>query len=420
MFLIIPVDIAMQSQQKRVKARKGSVQIKNSNGRLQIVFSHPIVNEQGNIETKRFYLSTGREDTSANRHLVAALAATIERDITYGELDLTLSKYMPASSLSTVTPITPTTPIASTTSKEPPKLDIKSLWERYSDYKQPQVSSSTMQRDYGKIAKRLTKMPHSVRTAIDIRDWLLKNYSSEVTRRTLIQLNACCKWAVKSKLLDENPFAELAKDIKKTVRDTSREAFSSDDINAIIYALENNLYSQKYSPIPHSYYANYIKFLFATGCRPEEAIALQWQHIAPDCTRIYFRDAIPSDTGIRGETKTGKARSFPCNPKLQIFLKEIKPEDFKPECLVFPGPRGNVIDSHNFLNRVWSPVVKALVSAGKVERYLPQYNIRHTFVTLALEHGLDAKDVARLVGNSPEVIYRHYAGNKRELFVPEF
>jgi len=25
-----------------------------------------------------------------------------------------------------------------------------------------------------------------------------------------------------------------------------------------------------------------------------------------------------------------------------------------------------------------------------------------------------------LVGNSPEVIYRHYAGNKRELFVPEF
>jgi integrase len=34
--------------------------------------------------------------------------------------------------------------------------------------------------------------------------------------------------------------------------------------------------------------------------------------------------------------------------------------------------------------------------------------------------GLDVKDVARLVGNSPEVIYRHYAGNKRDLFVPEF
>ena len=88
--------------------------------------------------------------------------------------------------------------------------------------------------------------------------------------------------------------------------------------------------------------------------------------------------------------------------------------------LVFPSPRGVVIDSHNFLNRFWKPVVDGLVKAGKIEKYMPQYNIRHTFITLALENGLDAKDVARLVGNSPEIIYRHYAGNKRELFVREF
>jgi len=179
--------LAMQSKQKRSKARKGSVRIKNSNDRLQLVFSYPVVNEQGDIETNRFYLSTGREDTPANRHLASALAATIERDIAYGELDLTLSKYLPASSLSTVTPITPID------SEQPPKLDIKNLWKRYSDYKRPQVSASTMQRDYGKIAKRLGKIPQSTETAVDIRDWLLKNYSSEVTRRTLVQLNACCK-----------------------------------------------------------------------------------------------------------------------------------------------------------------------------------------------------------------------------------
>jgi integrase len=32
---------------------------------------------------------------------------------------------------------------------------------------------------------------------------------------------------------------------------------------------------------------------------------------------------------------------------------------------------------------------------------------------------VDAKDVAKWVGNSPEVIYRHYAGSKRNLQVPE-
>lgn len=52
--------------------------------------------------------------------------------------------------------------------------------------------------------------------------------------------------------------------------------------------------------------------------------------------------------------------------------------------------------------------------------YLKQYQKRHAFITLALENGLDAKDVAWLVGNSLEITYRHYADNKQELFVPEF
>lgn len=33
---------------------------------------------------------------------------------------------------------------------------------------------------------------------------------------------------------------------------------------------------------------------------------------------------------------------------------------------------------------------------------------------------LNIKDIAKLAGNSPEVIMKHYLGNKRELFVPEF
>jgi hypothetical protein len=37
------------------KATKGTVQIKTSNGRLQLVFSHPIVAEDGEIKNKRFY-----------------------------------------------------------------------------------------------------------------------------------------------------------------------------------------------------------------------------------------------------------------------------------------------------------------------------------------------------------------------------
>ena len=263
-------------------------------------------------------------------------------------------------------------------------------------------------------------MPKNINDGVSTRDWLLDKYSSEVARRTLVQLNACFKWAVRSDLIEENFFEGMARDIKKTVRDSSREPFSSGERDAIIAALENNTYSSKYSPFSHSYYAPYVNFLFMTGCRPEEAVALQWKHITIDCTKINFIEAIPCDTGIRGATKNKKTRIFPCNPKLQSFLQRIKPEKLLPDLLVFPSPRGQILDRHNFSNRIWKPVIEALVKEQKLEKYLPQYNTRHTFITLALEHGLDAKDVARLVGNSPEIIYRHYAGTKRELFVPEF
>lgn len=117
-------------------------------------------------------------------------------------------------------------------------------------------------------------MSTPLKDAVGVRDWLLSKYSSEVARRTLVQLNACFKWAVKSGLTPENPFNGMAGDIKKNTRNPSRESFSREEKEAIIAAFENNTFSPKFTSTPHSFYAPYVKFLFMTGCRPEEAIAL--------------------------------------------------------------------------------------------------------------------------------------------------
>ena len=212
----------------------------------------------------------------------------------------------------------------------------------------------------------------------------------------------------------------MAQTIKKVARDDSPQPFTAKERDAIIFAFEHDRYSSPFSPVAHSFYTNYVKFLFMTGCRPEEASALRWKHVSKDCDKIRFEEAIPSDTRIRGTLKTGKPRTFPCNHKLQTFITSIKPEQVSVLKPVFPAPRGKEIDSHNFLNRVWKPVINNLVESGEVEEYLPQYSARDTFITLALENGLDVKDVAYLVGNSPGVIYKHYAGRKRNLVVPEF
>ena len=118
---------------------------------------------------------------------------------------------------------------------------------------------------------------------------------------------------------------------------------------------------------------------------------------------------------MRDGLKTQDRRRFPCNAKLKAMLSSIKPEKYSPEGLVFPGFSGKVLNTASFRKTVWKPVL-----AGLGVEYRKPYQTRHTFITLALEHGLDAKDVAKLVGNSAEVIYRHYAASKREVSVPEF
>jgi len=145
---------------------------------------------------------------------------------------------------------------------------------------------------------------------------------------------------------------------------------------------------------------------------------LQWKHVTCDLKFISFEQAVTvSEKGltVKQGLKTQEKRKFPCNAKVQAILRNVRLEDAKPDALLFPSPEGKHIDFHNFRNRAWKTVL-----GGLDIPYRKPYQTRHTFITLALENGLDAKDVARLVGNSPEVIYRHYAGNKRELFVPEF
>jgi integrase len=391
----------MYSKSVSRKASGGSVQIKVSNGRLQLVFTYA---------GERKYLSLGLRDSPATRKVAEAKAKLMESDIVYERFDSTLEKYRVKSAPRAVTPIF--TPIAA------PKL--KEIWAQYQKFQTNQVSASTLLRDYErKMALPLKDCPYTVTDAVDVRDWLLKRYSSEVVRRMINKLSACCKWAKASGLIEENSFEAIKGQIKKVKGEGDRTPFTVEERETIFTALESNTYSSPFSPTPHSFYLSYVKFLFLTGCRPEEAAALRWKHIQGDCERIRFEVAIPSDTRIEGETKTHKVRTFPCNGRLQEFLRSLKSEKTGRDERVFPAARGGVLDTHNFSNRVWKPVVEALVELGIVEQYLSQYHARHTFITLMLEAGVDAKDVAKWVGNSPEVIYRHYAGSKRNLEVPE-
>lgn len=386
----------MSSKAPKPKASKGTVQIKNSNERLQLVFR---------FAGKRYYLSTGFTDTVANRKLAEMKARQIELDILSGNFDPTLAKYKPESLQAKVTPSI--TPVAAS---------LADLWDGYTEYKRSSLSPSTLAKDYHKIY-RCINVHLPVKTldkAVAIRDWLIANKTPNSCKRILTQISACCDWAIKSGLIEKNPFEDMARDIKipkSEKEDTDINAFTQEERNRIIEAFKQSRH--------YKYYAPLIEFLFMTGCRPSEAVALQWKNISREFRFIRFEQAVVmSESGLickRG-LKTQKKRSFPINLRLGELLKSIKPAGVDDEDKVFPSKEDKWIDIHNFTNRGWKTTLEKLDGI----EYRKLYQTRHTFITLALRNGMDVKDVAKLVGNSPEVIYRHYVGYSREIVVPDF
>lgn len=399
----------MYSSTSRTRAPKGSVTILSSNGRLQLRFSYG---------GKRHYISTGYPDSPEHYRLAEIKAKEIEKDILYERFDPdNLDKYKPKAALSTVTPVTPI---------QKKQATLSELWAKYTDYKRPSLSPSTLAKDYVRVSRciRLDLPSQSLTDSVAIRDWLLANKTPNTAKRILTQLHACCDWGMKSQLVNVNPFSGMASDIKVpkgSVEDTDINPFTLEERDLIIAAFKKDRY--------YSYYTCFVEFLFLTGCRPSEAIALQWKHISKDCRLIRFEQAVViSEHGLvcKKRLKTQKKRSFPANSKLAELLMSIRPENVHEDAKVFPSRENHWIDMHNFTNRAWRTVLLKL----NVIEYRKLYQTRHTFITAALETPvknpdgtikmLDAKDVARLVGTSPKMIYEHYAGKSKELFVPEF
>ncbi|MBE8968948.1 tyrosine-type recombinase/integrase [Nostocales cyanobacterium LEGE 12452] len=392
-----------------LRAKKGSVSINAKAGKLRIVLPRSIGDGQ------QHFIYTGFDDTPQNRRKAQMVVLQIESDIEAERLDGSLEKYRTALGVFKNQQRLQIIPKA---------LNLKQLWAKYCEFKEHQVSATSYIQDFlGRYARAIDNLPSKeISDAIAIRDHLLQTYPPYTCKRLLTQFNACCKWAVKSKLINSNPFEGLAGDVKVKRWDTDKiDPFTPAEREVIIHAFETHaLYSG---------YTDFVRFMFLTGCRIGEAIALQWGHINHQCTEIYFCES--HNRYGRKDTKTGVSRKFPCNACLQNLLLSIRPGNYHKEMLVFSSPTAKKeIRVNGFTGVIWRGgmnhghyypgIITQLVETGQVSRYRPPYNCRHTFITECLERGIPVQQVARWVGNSPEVIFKHYAGVLTNISVPEF
>jgi integrase len=291
---------------------------------------------------------------------------------------------------------------------------LREHWNAYTTFRATMLAPSTIKRDYQKIEKRLARISKEapkLNDAISIRDWLLANYSAETARRTLVQLNACCQWAMNSELIANNPFAGVTAQLRRPrPSEKAWAAFTRQERDIIIQEFEAQ----------ESWAAPWVKFLFWTGTRPEEAAALKWEHVSGDFRELLIAEALPVDMAEAQSTKNGRITRFPCNSRLQSLLRMQKAAHGDIHPWVFPAVQGGRFDYHNFQNRAWKPLVNELRRQGHVAFYLSQYHCRHTFITEGLKEGISVADMAYLCRVSTTVLYKHYLDRTRSITVPEF
>lgn len=382
------------------KKSKGSVGIEVFQGRLRLRLPRSL------YDGKQKYLTLGLDNTPQNRKFAEAKAKDMEADIASERFDPTLNQYRSKTkAIDNVVPFE--------------RTKLGELWDRYIQGRERECSPSTLYKSFAQYTRYVEKLPtHDLRKAQEIKDWIVSNIPAESAKRLLTRLAACCREAVQAGLIPENPFEAMAAEVKiLQCKGEDIEPFSVEERDLILEAFRTNQYCSRYARVKHSHYYPYIWFQFYTGCRDSEAIGLTWNCILEGFTHIEFKQAaVQTKDGIQLKQggKTQEKRFFPCNEQMKAFLVELKPNHAKPTDLVFPSPTGTFIDVGKFGSRVWKPVINGLGI-----KYRSPYNTRHTFITLCLEKGVDAKDVARLCGNSAVVIYEHYAGKMRSVSVPK-
>ena len=135
-----------------------------------------------------------------------------------------------------------------------------------------------------------------------------------------------------------------------------------------------------------------ITFASATGLRPSE-----WAHVERrnvDRTRRILT--------VRGTKTKRSLREVPLTAGALGALDSLIARLDSP--YVFAGPKRGPFDVHSFRRREWNPAVD---SSG-VEKPARLYDLRSTFASNALAHGITVYELARIMGTSVGMVEAHY------------
>jgi integrase len=204
--------------------------------------------------------------------------------------------------------------------------------------------------------------------------------SYSTIRRELVDLKAILNWAHRRRppAIPFNPIRDYhlpKEDLEVIMPPTAAE------LAAIMAAAPEHL-------------RRIIMLAYYLGLRPGpvECYRLRWENVDWNAGTILVTGA---------KKGGGDRRSVPIHPELLPAMTEwslIDAEKEIPWIIHWGGKPPEKIST------VWARVL----SDAKITRRLRPYDLRHLFVTQALERGADVKSLSAVVGSSPETLMRFY------------
>lgn len=353
-----------------------------------------------------------------------AKASQIDADILTGQFDPSLNKY---DSRKVIQISQQTQQLADSTAIEK-KPNLKDIWEHYKSLSGNSVQLTTQKSHWKALDTKLDKIEDQslleFSNASKLVLYWLDKFSPSTVDRLFTDINSAFNLANEIGFISEpkNPYAALKKrgliDSNQDNNNRTRECFTDSEIKIIWDAFKTNRYNPDKSAYKHDYYLPFVQFCSLTGCRPGEAIALTWDDIKYKTDRTWINISKSYSDGILKCTKTGETRLFPVNDQLSETINGFPKIDNEFN-LIFPSIKDRgYIDQHNFNTRIWKPVVSRLVVDDLVSKYLPSYNLRHSFITRMILLQMDLAQLARISGNSTEVIISSYYSSNNETVIP--
>ena len=341
---------------------------------------------------KQRLIALDMADTPAGRTVAAEILARLQLDIYQGHIDPTWDKYRRAPVMTTMTAL--------------------SLWIDYVEYKKPTIKLSTLHYYEKVIGSKMALIPHSIDKGLDVRDWLMNNTTQALAARCLDHLSSAVAWGIRHEVIPllRNPYLGMGREVKPRGNSLGADAFTAKQKEQILNAfVESHHYDR---------YFAFVYFLFATGCRPSEAIGLRWGDIATDFSMVNFTGSIVrvNHKAVRmNRSKTNRVRSFPINSELSDLLQACSKKIHKSDWLVFALTDDPYIpiNYQNFYRRAWEKIVTPIIGY----RTTP-YSCRDTFITEHVAAGFPLSVIAAWVDNSPRMISDRYFDISAVSFLP--